>query len=156
MRMWSGKTAGVFTIAILAGLALGDVNLPNDDVQAPLVILLFTTFLLGLRAPRGAWRWAVIVGLAVPISLLLSLKQESGETGTPVAATFPRASSAATSTSRRRSQSRRQFPPRGRTRLLVHRVELGEQLTRLLQRPLPVVLPGSSAEPADCQAHHLL
>src|SRR5437868_15154695 len=73
-QMWRSGTAGVLVVALLVALALGYVNLHNDEVQVPLATLLLATFTLGFCAPRHAWRWAVIVGLAVPLSALLSLR----------------------------------------------------------------------------------
>lgn len=68
------RTAGIGLGAILVSIVLGYVNLHNDEVQMPLAILLLSTFLLGFFQPKQAWRWAVIIGLGVPLSSLVSLK----------------------------------------------------------------------------------
>lgn len=36
--------------------------------------LLLATFLLGFVQPEGAWRWAILVSVGIPISGLLALK----------------------------------------------------------------------------------
>lgn len=68
------RTVGIIPGAILVGVILGYLNLHNDEVQMPFAILLFSTFLLGFCQPKQAWRWALIIGLGVPLSSLLSLK----------------------------------------------------------------------------------
>jgi hypothetical protein len=73
LRLGSGSAITVL-VAVLTAAFLGYVNLHNDEVQEPLLILLFPTFLLGFIRPRRAWVWAIIVGLGVPLSSLLALK----------------------------------------------------------------------------------
>lgn len=73
LRSASGSTMTILA-AILIAAALGYLNLHNDEVQAPLLILLVSGFLLGYIRPQGAWAWAMIVGLWIPLSSLLALK----------------------------------------------------------------------------------
>jgi hypothetical protein len=60
--------------AILASACIGYINLHNDEVQLPFGILLLSSFLIGAFKPRHAWVWAIVVGLGVPVSSLLSLR----------------------------------------------------------------------------------
>ncbi len=73
MRPTRGSIAALVA-AISASAFLGYVNLHNDEVQAPLAILLGASFMLGLLRPRRAWLWAAIVALSIPVSSLISLK----------------------------------------------------------------------------------
>lgn len=57
--------------AVLTALALGafavSVDLHNDEPQAAALILVIGGGVLGLLAPHGAWRWAILLGLAIPV-----------------------------------------------------------------------------------------
>ena len=44
----------------------------NDEPQAAVIVIVAFTGLLGFIQPRKAWRWALIVGLGVPIVYLLA------------------------------------------------------------------------------------
>lgn len=70
----AGRSVMTVLVAILTAASLGYVNLHNDEVQAPLLIVLLSTFLLGSGSPRRAWVWAIIIALGVPLSSLLALK----------------------------------------------------------------------------------
>ncbi len=67
-------TFAALVAAVTVSAFLGYVNLHNDEVQAPLAILLGASFLLGLLRPSHAWLWAGIVALSIPVSSLISLK----------------------------------------------------------------------------------
>ncbi len=54
--------------ALLLSLTTGYVNTHNAEVQAPMLCLLLSTVGLGIARPRRAWRWALIIGAAVPLS----------------------------------------------------------------------------------------
>jgi len=58
--------------AVLLCLVTGYVNTHNAEVQAPMLCLLFSTVGLGIARPRHAWRWALIIGAAVPLSQVLA------------------------------------------------------------------------------------
>lgn len=62
-----------WAIALLIAAFLGYMNLHNDEVQAPLLVLLLSSFLIGSFRPRWAWVWALIIGLGIPLSSLLAL-----------------------------------------------------------------------------------
>ncbi len=59
--------------ALICGMLTGYVNLTATEVQAPMFCLLLFGFVLGLYQPKGAWRWALIVGLSVPLSYVAAL-----------------------------------------------------------------------------------
>ncbi len=58
--------------ALLLSLTTGYVNTHNAEVQAPLLCLLLSTVGLGIARPRRAWRWALTIGLAIPLSQALA------------------------------------------------------------------------------------
>jgi len=65
------RLARVLT-ALLLSLTTGYVNTHNAEVQAPLLCLLLSTVGLGIARPRRAWRWALTIGLAIPLSQALA------------------------------------------------------------------------------------
>jgi hypothetical protein len=59
-------------IAVLGGFIAGAVDFRNDEPQAAVLVIVVFAGLLGLVQPKKAWRWAVIVGLGVPIVYLIA------------------------------------------------------------------------------------
>jgi hypothetical protein len=50
------------------GLCLGAFGYWVGEVQAPLLVLVLLTFLVGVTSPAQPWRWALLIGLGVPIA----------------------------------------------------------------------------------------
>jgi hypothetical protein len=48
------------------------VDFNNDEPQAAVIVIMVFAGLLGFIQPRKAWRWALIVGLGVPIVYLIA------------------------------------------------------------------------------------
>jgi hypothetical protein len=69
-----GRNLMMVSVAVLIAALLGYLNLHNDEVQIPLLLLLLASFLLACMRPHRAWVWAIIIGLGVPLSSLLALK----------------------------------------------------------------------------------
>jgi hypothetical protein len=65
---WAEMMAGVALAAVV-----GFVNTHTDEVPIVLATTLVATGLLGLAQPRAAWRWGMLVALAVPISQVAAL-----------------------------------------------------------------------------------
>lgn len=59
-------------MALMGGFAAGAVDFNNDEPQAAMLVIIVFTGLLGFVQPRKAWRWAIIVGLGVPIVYLIA------------------------------------------------------------------------------------
>ncbi len=59
-------------IALLGGFLAGAVDFNNDEPQAAVIVILICAGLAGFIAPGKAWRWAIIVGLGVPIVYLIA------------------------------------------------------------------------------------
>jgi hypothetical protein len=62
----------LIVIALLLGLAVGYVNLHNNEVQPPLTLMLVSTISLGIAQPKRAWLWAILVGMWIPLAPVLA------------------------------------------------------------------------------------
>ena len=56
--------------AVAAGVFAAHVDLHNDDVQATVLILSVSGFVLALIRPRVAWVCAAILGVCIPLAHL--------------------------------------------------------------------------------------
>jgi hypothetical protein len=61
-----------FAMAFIGAFIAGAVDFNNDEPQAAVLIIVVFAGLLGFIEPRKAWRWAIIVGLGVPIVYLIA------------------------------------------------------------------------------------
>ena len=59
-------------LAVIGAFLAGAVDFNNDEPQAAVIVIVVFAGLLGLIQPRRAWRWAVIVGLGVPMVYLIA------------------------------------------------------------------------------------
>ncbi len=59
-------------LAVIGGFLAGAVDFNNDEPQAAVIVIVVFAGLLGSIQPRKAWRWALIVGLGVPIVYLIA------------------------------------------------------------------------------------
>ncbi len=57
-----------FIVSVAAVLV---VNKSSTEVQAPFLILITSSFLLGAINPKDSWKWAILLGSAVPMYDLL-------------------------------------------------------------------------------------
>jgi hypothetical protein len=60
-------------VALLFAVWTGYTDTHNDEVQAPLLLLLVATGSLGFAVPRRAWLWALLLGLSVPSAEYIAL-----------------------------------------------------------------------------------
>jgi hypothetical protein len=67
------RTWIVLAAAVLMAFFLGWVDLTASEVQAPLLVALVCSFVLGIAQPRRAWRWALILSVGVSLAELLAL-----------------------------------------------------------------------------------
>jgi hypothetical protein len=65
-------TALCTALALIGGFIAGAVDFNNDEPQAAVIVIIVFAGLLGFIQPRKAWRWALIVGLGVPIVYLIA------------------------------------------------------------------------------------
>ena len=61
------RTILPFALAVAFGRVAVAVDLHNDEVQATLLVLLTAGFTLGAIWPARAWRWALVLGLSIPV-----------------------------------------------------------------------------------------
>jgi hypothetical protein len=54
-------------VGVSDGLFAAYIDFHNNEVQAAVLVILTCTFIIGAFRPRGAWRWALAVGLGVPV-----------------------------------------------------------------------------------------
>jgi cyanate permease len=59
-------------VALLGGFVAGAVDFNNNEPQAAVLVIVVFAGVLGFTEPRRAWRWALIVGLGVPIVYLIA------------------------------------------------------------------------------------
>jgi len=72
------KQGTVSFAAILAGTLAAYVDFHATEVQATLLVLLATSFMLGYAASKGAWRWALIIAALLPAMHLGSVVLHGG------------------------------------------------------------------------------
>lgn len=54
-------------LALYLGLLVGLTDLRTDDPQLPVLLLLTFGLFLGFARPQAAWRWALVLGLWIPV-----------------------------------------------------------------------------------------
>lgn len=59
-------------LAVIGGFSAGAVDFRNDEPQAAVLVIVVFAGLLGFVQSRKAWRWAIVVGLGVPVVYLIS------------------------------------------------------------------------------------
>ncbi len=59
-------------LALAGAFLAGAVDFNNNEPQAAVLVIIVFAGLLGFAQPHKAWRWALIVGLGVPIVYLIA------------------------------------------------------------------------------------
>ena len=62
-----------YLLTLFLGLLIAFIDLQTDEVQFPALLLLTFGFFFGFAESRGAWRWAVILGVCLPLAHLLRI-----------------------------------------------------------------------------------
>jgi hypothetical protein len=76
-------TALCFVLALAGGLVAGAIDFNATEPQPAALMVLVFAGILGFIQPRGAWRWAIIVALGLPLAHL-SLRQLGWQPRDPV------------------------------------------------------------------------
>ena len=58
----------LFLLALALGLLAGYIDFHVKEVRLPVLLILLFACLLSLAHPKGAWRWALIVGGGIPLA----------------------------------------------------------------------------------------
>jgi hypothetical protein len=69
----SQKTISLFVLAFLLAILAGWVDLTASELQSEVLVILVGGFILGALGPRGAWRWALVLGVSAAAAELLAL-----------------------------------------------------------------------------------
>jgi predicted cobalt transporter CbtA len=59
-------------LVVLAAAFTGWVDLHSDEVQPTVALLMLFTALLAFARPRRPWRWALLMGVAVPLAYVVA------------------------------------------------------------------------------------
>jgi hypothetical protein len=70
-------------IAVLGGFLAGAVDFNNNEPQAAVIVIVVFAGLLGFIQPRKAWRWAIIVGVGIPVVYLIATALGYHSNGVP-------------------------------------------------------------------------
>ena len=62
---------GFYVFAAFAGVFAGWIDIRVGDLLFTALLVLAPCMMLGLMRPQRAWRWAVVVGICVPVVELL-------------------------------------------------------------------------------------
>jgi hypothetical protein len=62
-----------FGLACAVGLLAAIVGLHTDDLQFAVLFLFVNCAVFGYARPERAWRWAILVAIWIPLSLLLNM-----------------------------------------------------------------------------------
>src|SRR5215211_1794150 len=66
------KHAVPFILAILLGAIAGYIDLHEEEVQVPALLVISFAFFLGFARPRTAWAWGLLIGLSIPAAHLIA------------------------------------------------------------------------------------
>ena len=67
----SPRNSALFAVAIVFALFTGYLNTHTDELLVLVPWVVVATTALGIAQPRWPWLWALLIGLAVPLSLIL-------------------------------------------------------------------------------------
>jgi hypothetical protein len=62
---------GFYVFAAFAGVFAGWIDIKVGDLLFTALLVLAPCMMLGLMRPQRAWRWAVVVGICVPVVELI-------------------------------------------------------------------------------------
>jgi hypothetical protein len=57
-----------WTVAMALGLGVGAFDYSVTEVQSTLIVLLPLTFIFGFVNAKSPWRWALVIGLGIPVA----------------------------------------------------------------------------------------
>ncbi|MEZ4670411.1 MAG: hypothetical protein R3E39_21095 [Anaerolineae bacterium] len=69
----SQKSIMALILALVFSIITGYVDLTATETYAPMSCILVFSFMAGFIQPKGAWRWALLIGLSICISTFVGL-----------------------------------------------------------------------------------
>ena len=69
---WPTPSRGAYLVALVSAIVCGVTDLLVRPTQIAPALIVISTFLLSIAYPRQAWRWALIVGMGVPLAHLIA------------------------------------------------------------------------------------
>lgn len=63
-------------LALFLGLLTGYINLHSDEVQFPVLHLLVFGFFIAFSQPKGAWQFALLLAMWIPIGQFITIYVE--------------------------------------------------------------------------------
>jgi hypothetical protein len=72
-KLMSKKGLMTLGLVLVFSLLTGYLNMTATEVIVPMSCILLFSFLAGLIQPKAAWRWAVLIGLSIPLSTFVGL-----------------------------------------------------------------------------------
>ena len=60
-------------LSIFLGIIIGLIDLHSDEVQFTVLLLLIFGLFLGFNQPKGAWKWAIMLSIWIPILGIASI-----------------------------------------------------------------------------------
>jgi hypothetical protein len=67
MNAVTRRSPHAMSLAVVLGLGTGWLDVHTTEVAVTILALLTAGLVLGLLQPRGAWRWAVLLALGLPV-----------------------------------------------------------------------------------------
>ncbi len=68
LTTWKLAEPMCWSLGLLFGLMAGYVDLRADEVQGPVLLVLIFSAFLGFLNPASPWRWALVVGIGIPLA----------------------------------------------------------------------------------------
>lgn len=68
LTTWKLAEPLCWSLGLLLGLLAGYIDLRADEVQGPVLLLVIFAAFLGFLHPVNPWRWALIVGMGIPLA----------------------------------------------------------------------------------------
>lgn len=59
-------------LGLLAAIGVGFINTHTDETGIIVMTILLAAGAMGVAWPRGAWRWALLLGFSAPVSQLIA------------------------------------------------------------------------------------
>src|SRR5712691_9745645 len=73
LLLWWRPQLWLTMLTLFAGMLTGFIAPRSEELQFPLLLLIAFGFFAGFVQPRHAWRWALLLGIWIPINEIVVL-----------------------------------------------------------------------------------